>query len=79
MCNMRWGSVGGMAKPKSQNPDPIRLHVLLTPKEAEELDDWQFEHRHRTRTAALKAMMRIAMEAMPVPAAPKPAKPRGRR
>jgi hypothetical protein len=40
----------------------IRVPLLLSPEEAKELDDWQFTHRHRTRTAALKAMMRIAID-----------------
>ncbi len=61
------------------NPDTHRVPLVLSPRELQELDDWRFAHRHPTRTAALKAMMRIAMEAMPVPAAPKAPKPRGRR
>ncbi len=58
------------------NPETHRVPLVLSPRELQELDDWRFAHRHPTRTAALKAMMRIAMEAAPVPGAPKTAKPR---
>lgn len=44
-------------------PDKVRVPLLLTPQEAKELDDWQFTHRHRTRTAAIKALMRAGYEA----------------
>lgn len=47
-----------MAKENSV-PKKTRVPLLLTPEEAKELDDWQFQHRHRTRTAALKALMRL--------------------
>jgi hypothetical protein len=63
-----------MARP-SDNPDTHRVPLVLSAEELLELDDWRFAHRHPTRTAALKAMMRIAIEAMPVPAAPKASKP----
>ncbi len=52
---------------KNDMPDRIRVPLLLTPDEAKELDDWQFQHRHRTRTAALKALMRLGYEASATP------------
>jgi Holliday junction resolvasome RuvABC DNA-binding subunit len=49
-------------------PDKHRVPVLFTPEEAQELDNWQFRHRHRTRTAAIKALMRLGYEASETPA-----------
>ena len=57
---------------KNDMPDKIRVPLLLTPEEAKELDDWQFQHRHRTRTAALKALMRLGYEATATPKGGKP-------
>ncbi len=48
---------------KLPKPDKHRVPVLFSPEEAQELDDWQFRHRHRTRTAAIKALMRLGYEA----------------
>lgn len=41
----------------------IRVPLLLTPEEAKELDDWQFTNRLRTRSDALREMMRRTIEA----------------
>ena len=41
----------------------VRIPLLLTPDEAEELDEWQFANRLRTRSSALREMMRRAIEA----------------
>lgn len=48
---------------KPPYPDKHRVPVLFSPEEAQELDDWQFQHRHRTRTAAIKALMRLGYDA----------------
>lgn len=56
-----------MAKP----PEKPRVPLIFTPEELRELDDWQFEHRHRTRTAAIKALMRLGYEASKAPAEPR--------
>ncbi len=40
----------------------IRVPLLLTPEEARELDDWQFSNRLRTRSDALREMMRRTIE-----------------
>ena len=65
-----------MARPPD-NPDTHRVPLVLSAQELQELDDWRFAHRHPTRTAALKAMMRLAMEV--APASPsKTKKPRGK-
>lgn len=40
----------------------IRVPLLLTPDEAKELDDWQFSNRLRTRSDALREMMRRSIE-----------------
>lgn len=39
-----------------------RVPLLLTKEEIQELDDWQFTHRMRTRSDAIRKMMRIAIE-----------------
>ncbi len=57
------------------NPETHRVPLVLSPRELQELDDWRFAHRHPTRTAALKAMMRIAIETAPAPPPPKAKKP----
>ncbi len=57
MCFM-----GDMAD-KDTLADKVRVPLLLSPQEAKELDDWQFKHRHRTRTAALKALMALGYKA----------------
>ena len=44
---------------KPSNPDKHRVPVLFSSEESQELDDWRFRHRHRTRTAAIKALMRL--------------------
>ena len=68
-----------MAKQEPPKPDPVRLHMLLTQEEAQELDDWRYAHRHPTRTAAVKALMRLGYEALPAPSAPpKPRAKKGR-
>ena len=66
MCFM-----GDMAD-KDTLADKVRVPLLLSPEEAKELDDWQFQHRHRTRTAALKALMKLGYEATATPAKGKP-------
>ena len=53
----------GVMDEKAPPADKVRVPLLLTPAEAQELDDWQFKHRHKTRTAALKALMRLGYEA----------------
>ena len=40
----------------------VRVPLLLTQEEAEELDNWQFSNRLRTRSEALREMMRRAMQ-----------------
>jgi hypothetical protein len=40
-----------------------RLHVLLTKEEMEQLDDWMFSQRVRTRGEAVRQMLKIAREA----------------
>jgi hypothetical protein len=40
----------------------IRVPLLLTPEEVRELDDWQFSNRLRTRSDALREMMRREIE-----------------
>ena len=40
----------------------VRVPLLLTPHEAKDLDDWQFSNRLRTRSDALREMMRRALE-----------------
>lgn len=51
-----------------EKPDKPRVPLIFTPEELQELDDWQFEHRHRTRTAAIKALMRLGYDASKAPA-----------
>lgn len=50
-----------------ENPDKVRVPLVLSAAELQDLDDWRFAHRHPTRTAALKAMMRLAMKTAPAP------------
>ena len=38
-----------------------RVPLLLTKDELQELDDWQFAHRMRTRSDAVRKMMQIAI------------------
>jgi metal-responsive CopG/Arc/MetJ family transcriptional regulator len=45
----------------SEEKRTIRVPLLLTPEEAKELDDWQFSNRLRTRSDALREMMRRAI------------------
>ncbi len=40
----------------------VRVPLLLTPDEAKELDDWQFTNRLRTRSDALREMMRRTID-----------------
>ena len=39
-----------------------RVPLLLTKDELQELDDWQFAHRMRTRSDAVRKMMQIAID-----------------
>jgi hypothetical protein len=39
-----------------------RLHVLLTEEEMQELDDWMFSQRVRTRGEAVRQMLKIARD-----------------
>ncbi len=52
----------GVMTEKDGPPVGKRVPLILTPAELEELDDWRFKHRHPTRTAALKALMRLGYE-----------------
>jgi hypothetical protein len=40
----------------------VRVPLLLTAEEVKELDDWQFSNRLRTRSDALREMMRREIE-----------------
>jgi hypothetical protein len=40
----------------------VRVPLLLTPEEVRDLDDWQFSNRLRTRSDALREMMRREIE-----------------
>ena len=60
-------SMGDMAD-KNTLADKVRVPLLLSSEEAKELDGWQFQHRHRTRAAALKALMKLGYEATATPA-----------
>jgi hypothetical protein len=60
-----------------ENPDKVRVPLVLSAEELQDLDDWRFAHRHPTRTAALKAMMRLAIETAPTPKPP--ARPKARK
>ena len=40
----------------------VRIPILLTPEEAEELDNWRFANRMKNRSEALREMMRRAIE-----------------
>ncbi len=53
----------GVMTDKDDSPAGKRVPLILTPAELEELDDWRFKHRQPTRTAALKALMRLGYEA----------------
>lgn len=50
--------VSGMA---GDQPRTERIPLLLTKDEIKNLDDWQFAHRMRTRSDAIREMMRIAI------------------
>ena len=52
--------VSGMA---GDQPRTERIPLLLTKDEIQDLDNWQFAHRMRTRSDAIRRMMRIAIEA----------------
>ena len=39
----------------------VRVPLLLTPEEAQALDDWQFSNRFRSRSQAIREMMRRTM------------------
>lgn len=51
-----------MASDESDPRRTVRVPLLLTPDEVEALDDWQFANRLRTRSDALREMMRRAFE-----------------
>ncbi len=40
----------------------VRIPLLLTPEEVRDLDDWQFSNRLRTRSDAIREMMRLSFE-----------------
>jgi hypothetical protein len=56
-------------------PDLVRVPLVLSQTEIEQLDDWQFTYRHRTRTAALRAMMQLAYDAAPAAKSAHPEQP----
>jgi hypothetical protein len=60
-------------------PKKHRVPLIFSPEELQELDDWGFAHRHRTRTGAIKALMRLGYEASKAREAPPARKPRGKR
>lgn len=51
-----------------------RLQIMLTADEIAAVDDWRFEHRMPSRSAAVRALMKLGIEtaaaAPPAPAAP---------
>ena len=52
----------------------IRIPLLCTPEEAKEIDDWQHEHRLRTRSAALRDMIRRCVDGAKAQSVAKPKK-----
>lgn len=40
-----------------------RLQIMLTPEESQALDDWRFEARMPSRSAAVRELMRRGLEA----------------
>ncbi len=40
-----------------------RTHLLLTPDEQAEIDDWRFAHRIASRSEAIRALIRAGLEA----------------
>jgi hypothetical protein len=52
----------------------IRIPVLLTPEEVKNLDDYQFAHRIRTRSDAIRRLIELGSKTdapAPTPAGPK--------
>jgi hypothetical protein len=42
----------------------VRVQVVMTPSEAESLDDWGFSQRIRSRSEMLRRLMKVALEAL---------------
>lgn len=41
----------------------VRVPLLLTPEEVQRLDDWQFAHRLRTRSDAIRRLIDTGLRA----------------
>lgn len=39
-----------------------RLPIMVTPSEAQEIDDWRFKHRQRTRAEAIRQLVRTGLD-----------------
>lgn len=52
-----------MDEPKRE----FRLQIMLTQVEIKEIDDWRFERRIPTRSAAFRELIRLGMAADPNP------------
>lgn len=39
-----------------------RLPIMVTPTEAQEIDDWRFKHRQRTRAEAIRQLVRTGLD-----------------
>ena len=61
-CLWRVGHIPRMDDGMADDKRTVRVPLLLTPDEAKDLDDWQFSNRLRTRSDALREMMRRALE-----------------
>ena len=61
-CLWRLAHIARMEEDMGDEKRTVRVPLLLTPEEAKELDDWQFTNRLRTRSDALREMMRRTIE-----------------
>lgn len=47
----------------TSEPKTLKFQMMMSPKEAEALDDWMFKHRLRSRAEAIRRLCAMAMEA----------------
>ena len=47
----------------SDQPKDVRLPVMVTRPEAEEIDEWRFKNRVPTRAEAIRRLIRLGLQA----------------
>lgn len=47
----------------TEKTEPVRVHIIFEPEEVQAIDDYSFKARIRTRSEAIRSLIRKGLEA----------------